>query len=101
MNNERLISIVDRSGWKPSTRPFVDTWIAVGIQDLGITRLVDSGISQTPAIMQNNYYYLQGPSSRVNIGSTDQSINIISEPELFSKLREAVQAQIYDPSIKA
>jgi hypothetical protein len=55
---------------------------------------------RSQAITQNNYY-LHGPSSRVNIGSTDHSVNIITEQELFSKLREAVEAQVSDPSTKA
>ena len=52
------------------------------------------------ATTQNNYY-LHGPNSRVNIGSTDNSINIITEPQLFSKLREAVEAQVSDSNTKA
>ena len=102
MNNERLIAMTNSSPWKASTRPFVDTWIVVEIPPKGRIYLIDSesGISQTPAVTQHNYYLL-GPSSRVNIGSTDQSSNIISETQLFSKMKEAVEAQISDPSTKA
>jgi hypothetical protein len=104
MNNEGLIAITNSSPWKASTRPFVDTWIVVGIPSKGRIYLIDSesGISQTPAVTQN-IYNLSGPSSRVNIGSTDQSRNIISNSEthLFSKMKEAVEAQIPDPSTRA
>jgi hypothetical protein len=103
MNNEGLIGITNSSPWKASTRPFVDTWIVVQIPQKGRIYLIDSdsGTSQIPAVTQN-IYNLSGPSSRVNIGSTDQSRNIIpiSETHLFSKMKKAVEAQISDPSIK-
>ena len=104
MNNEGLIGITNSSPWKASTRPFVDTWIVVQIPQKGRIYLIDSdsGTSQIPAVTQN-IYNLSGPSSRVNIGSTDQSRNIISisETQLFSKMKGAVEAQISDPSTKA
>jgi hypothetical protein len=41
-------------------------------------------------------YYLHGPNSRINIASADHSVNVVTEPELFSKMREAVEAQVSD-----
>jgi hypothetical protein len=104
MQNNRLISMPGQSSWGASTGPYEDKTRVVGIPAEALIDLIDSDseTSQTPAVTQN-VYNLSGPSSRVNIGSTDQSLNSISisETQLFSKLREAVEAQIPDPSTKA
>ena len=44
--------------------------------------------------------YLSGPNSRITMG-TDQSSNVlISESDLFQKLREAVERQVSDPATR-
>jgi hypothetical protein len=46
-------------------------------------------------------YYLQGPNSRVNIHSQDNSHNVvINEGELFTKLREAIESAEVDGNLK-
>jgi hypothetical protein len=49
---------------------------------------------------QTNNYYLLGSNSRVNQGSTDNSVNIVSETDLFPKLRLAIESQISNPEAK-
>lgn len=49
---------------------------------------------------QNNYFYLLGSSSRVNQNSTDNSVNIVCETDLFPKLRLAVRTQIANSQAK-
>ena len=49
---------------------------------------------------QTNNYYLLGSNSRVNQGSTDNSVNIVSEEDLFLKLRLAIESQIANPDAK-
>jgi hypothetical protein len=41
-----------------------------------------------------NYYHLIGTNSRVNVNSTDNSVNVISvtHKEVFAKLREELKA---------
>ena len=56
--------------------------------------------SKTQAPAQTNNFYLLGPNSRVNQGSTDNSVNIVSEADLFPKLRLAIEAQISDVQAK-
>jgi hypothetical protein len=54
----------------------------------------DSGKSAAGNIT-NNIYHLSGAGSRVNINSTDQSVNYIniSQQELFTRLRELIDKQ--------
>jgi hypothetical protein len=48
----------------------------------------------------SNIYYLQGANSRVNINSTDSSINVVAEAELFLDLRKTLEAEIENGELK-
>ena len=61
--------------------------------------------SQTsrPLAQVHNEYHLHGPNSRVNVGSTDQSVNTVSiQPdEVFEKIRSQLIAAIPEGSEQA
>lgn len=46
----------------------------------------------------HNEYHLHGPNSRVNVGSTDQSVNtvLVQPDEVFTKLRVELESAIKD-----
>ena len=49
----------------------------------------------------SNIYYLQGANSRVSINSTDSSINVVAEGELFSNLRKTLETEFENEELKA
>jgi len=53
------------------------------------------------AFMQNITYNLNGPNPRVNINSTDLSINISNSEKIFAELRKAIESGIKDTELRA
>jgi hypothetical protein len=60
-------------------------------------KLAESQTSASPTQVHNEYH-LHGPNSRVNVGSTDQSVNavFIRADEIFTKIRTELTAAIAD-----
>jgi hypothetical protein len=58
-------------------------------------KLAESRPAAAPTQVHNEYH-LHGPNSRVNVGSTDQSVNtvLIRPDEVFNKLRDGLAAAI-------
>lgn len=58
-------------------------------------KLVESRPVAAPTQILNEYH-LHGPNSRVNVGSTDQSVNtvLVRPDEVFTKLRDELAASI-------
>jgi hypothetical protein len=44
---------------------------------------------------------MSGPNARVNIGSTDNSTNIVQSGDVFAEMRQAIQAGVADSVRKA
>lgn len=61
-------------------------------------QLTQSQTSATPSAQVHNEYHLHGPNSRVNVGSTDQSVNavFVRPDEVFAKMRTQLIAAIED-----
>lgn len=44
------------------------------------------------------YVNVTGPNARVNIGSTDNSTNVVNSGDVFGDMRQAIEAGVQDPA---